>query len=192
MQDSRLLARREVALVRLAGQYRGPGGLWLGLAAGALVGVEVIQHSGSGPAEHPVRVGERVGEVGLDGLGRGIRVEPVQGVAQAFLRFAHQGGARHPAEGVERHRRPVPVRVADQERLQDPVVQRQRGDPVVGVTLTGRDQVAEWIVGLGHQQVVPVVADRGGVAVGIAEPAGQEEVPSGEGAFGLGIVVGIR
>ena len=190
--DLRALIGSKVADVSLAGEHGRPDGLRLGVSTGAPVGVQVVQHPGGRLAEQPVGMGERVGEVRGDRRGIRVRVEPVQRVAELLLRLAHLGGAADPAEGVEGHRRPVPVRVADQARRQHPVVVAAGDQLAVGVSLADRDQVAERVPGLRHQQVVAVIRDGRGVVERVAEPARQEEVPPGVGELGVRIVAVIR
>ena len=120
---------------------------------------------------------ERVGEIRLDRSGGQVGLEAVQAVAEPLLRLAHHGGAADPAERVEGHRGPVPVRVADQARRQHPVVVAVGGQLAGRITLAGGDEVAERVARLLHQQVVPVVADGRGIAERVGEPVRQEEMP---------------
>ena len=119
------------------------------------------------------RIDLRLRQVGVKG------VKPI-----AFLRggqrFPHHRRAGHQPQHIERHRRSVAVRIADDTRLQDAIVIDGRGHAV-----------AERIARLRDQQIVGVKGHRGVVAKRIALAARQEEVRARLGDLGGGVGGGI-
>ena len=78
-----------------------------------------------------------------------IGVEPVERVAQGFLRFAHHRGAHHHAENVEGDLGAVPVGVHHPPRLENAVVVgAQVGSDVSRwQALTNGDAIVEGVAG---------------------------------------------
>src|SRR5262249_38945106 len=144
------------------------------VVSGPRVRVEVVHQTGGRLAEQSGGGAQRVCGGGGDLLRREIRGHTGETVAGRLLRLSAHRRGDDQSERVEGDLGAVAVGVADQPRSQYPVIVTVHYGHLGGVAGTGADQVAGRVPGLCHEQVVPVVGDRGDVAERVAQPAGQE------------------
>ncbi len=183
-----LHARREVGGVRFAGHRIGRGRLRLWISLGPLIRMHIIEQPTGRLLQNRMRIGQRIGHLGLNHRLVQVRLEACKRVAEVFPRLAHDGDAHDQAERVERRRRLIAVRVGRESCLQHTIVEAGDIERFVRPAGSGRNAVLRRIDGFKHQQVMrSVIGYQRVLLERVAEPSWQEEMCAGLGQFGSGL-----